>query len=147
MAREPMIVRSEELERPLEVMGATISILAANETTGGMGFTLQQGPEGTGPPPHCHPWDEAFFVLHGTIAFEVDGKASLVGAGTLVHVPGGATHAFRYGPGGGKMLEVTGPGSCAARMFSDLDAELAPGALDIAKAVEIFGRHQVRLMM
>ncbi|MBC2667230.1 cupin domain-containing protein [Novosphingobium flavum] len=146
MARTPLIVQSGQAGEPLKVVGAEISILAANQATGGMGFTLQQGDEGTGPPPHSHPWDEAFFVLDGQVEFILDGAGTMLQPGALVHVPGGSPHAFRFGPGGGMMLEVTGPGSNAAQMFRDFDAEMPPDRMDIIKAVEIFDRHGVSLM-
>ena len=31
-------------------------------------------PGGSGPPPHSHPWDEAFYVINGEIAFGIDGS-------------------------------------------------------------------------
>lgn len=44
-------------------------MLASNAATQSYGITLQQGAEGTGPPPHSHDWDEAFYVLKGEIHF------------------------------------------------------------------------------
>ena len=42
--------------------------------------------------------------------------------GTLVHVPAGTAHWFRFGKDGGQMLSVTGVGSRASSMFTDIDA-------------------------
>jgi mannose-6-phosphate isomerase-like protein (cupin superfamily) len=48
-----------------------------------------------GPPPHWHKeTDEAFFVLDGTLRFEVDGEATDVGAGGYARVPPGVVHRF-----------------------------------------------------
>jgi quercetin dioxygenase-like cupin family protein len=56
---------------------------------------FQAGPEGSGPPPHNHPWDEAFYVIAGQISFGVDGEEDRhAPPGTLVHIPGGSTHWF-----------------------------------------------------
>ena len=46
-----------------------MTVLASNAATQSYGITLQQGEEGTGPPPHSHDWDEAFYVLKGEIHF------------------------------------------------------------------------------
>jgi quercetin dioxygenase-like cupin family protein len=44
------------------------------------------------PPPHSHPWDEAFYVIEDQAFFGVDTEQDLVAsAGTLVHIPGGST--------------------------------------------------------
>jgi quercetin dioxygenase-like cupin family protein len=145
LSRDPLIIRPGERRQPLTVVGTSVTVLADSTETGGMGFTVQQGDEGTGPPPHCHPWDEAFYVLDGTIEFSVGGTTAALGAGSLVHVPGGTTHAFSYGPGGGRMIEMTGPGSKAAAMFGTFDREM-PGAPELAKVVDIFTRHGVELM-
>ena len=49
----------------------------------------------TGPPLHLHrSWDEAFFVLEGTMSFIVDGVVSSAPAGTFVFVPRGVEHTF-----------------------------------------------------
>jgi quercetin dioxygenase-like cupin family protein len=65
------------------------------------------GREGSGPPPHHHPWDEAFYVLRGEVRFGANGEESTAGPGTLVHIPGGTTHWFKVGEGGAEMLSIT----------------------------------------
>ncbi len=45
--------------------------------------------------------------------------------GTFVHVPAGTTHWFRFGAGGGEMVSLTS-GAGAAKMFADVDREIAP---------------------
>lgn len=146
MDRKPLIVEPDNRSAALGVVGTSITVLASNRETGGIGFTLQTGDEGTGPPPHRHPWDEAFFVIEGEVAFTVGEISSRAGAGTLVYVPAGTTHCFAYGPGGGRMLEVTGHGSTAAEMFSQFDAEMT-GDAGIPKAVEIFARHGAEMVI
>jgi quercetin dioxygenase-like cupin family protein len=145
MSRAPLIIRLGDRRDPLTVVGTSVTVLADSADTGGMAITYQHGTEGTGPPPHCHPWDEAFYVLDGTIEFTVGETTAALEAGSLVHVPGGTTHAFNYGPGGGRMLEITGQGSKAAAMFGTFDREM-PGEPKLAKVQEIFDRHGVKLM-
>ena len=146
MDRKPLIVRPGAQPQPLSVLGTSVTVLADNEQTGGLGVTYQQGAAGTGPGPHCHPWDEAFFVTDGSVEFTVGEETDLLEAGSLVVVPGETVHAFRYGPGGGQMLEVTGPGSNAARMFGAFAREMT-GKPDVAQAAEIMSRHGATLLV
>ena len=99
MTMRPFVLPPEQRERALNVLGTQVTVLASNTATQSYGITLQQGDEGTGPPPHRHDWDEAFFVLKGVIEFVCDGKAATCTPGTLVHVPRGTVHGFTYGPG------------------------------------------------
>jgi quercetin dioxygenase-like cupin family protein len=145
MPREPLIVRPEDRRDALTVVGTSVTVLADSAETGGMSITVQHGDEGTGPPPHCHPWDEAFYVLDGIVEFSVGATSAALHAGSMVHVPAGTTHAFSYGPGGGRMLEMTGEGSKAAAMFGAFDQEMR-GAPEIDKVVDIFNRFGVKLM-
>jgi hypothetical protein len=80
-----------------------------------------------GPPPHSrHPWDEAFYVMRSEVAFGIGDCESLAVAGTLVQVPGGTTHCFRCGRGGGEMLTLTS-GEGASAFFTDVDRNVSPG--------------------
>jgi quercetin dioxygenase-like cupin family protein len=68
---------------PLNVVGEQITVLAPGSRTGGYEIFRQAGPEGSGPPPHCHPWDESFYVVRGNIAFGIGGKDMIAEPGTL----------------------------------------------------------------
>ena len=96
-----------------------------------------------GPPPHKHDWDESFFVLTGTIELSCAGKTQHVQAGTLVHVPARTVHAFRFGVSGGSMLELSGAGGSATKVFTQLDREVPIGPPDIPKVIDILQRHGV----
>lgn len=138
--RKPLIVTPNTYQPPLNVAATKVTVLAsANETTG-QEFTYQSGLEGTGPPPHSHPWDEAFFVTHGSVVITCGDEATVCCKGTLAFVPGGIVHSFKYGPGGGEMLEITGAGSLAVQMFKDLNVEFANGPPDAEKLTEVMGR-------
>lgn len=128
---------------PLNVFGTDVTVLAAASQIGGYGITHQQGEEGSGPPPHSHGWDEAFFVLSGEITFQCGGETYLCTLGTLIHVPRNTIHAFTYGTGGGSMLELTSRESRSAEMFTDVDAEIDPANPDFGKALEILERNGV----
>jgi mannose-6-phosphate isomerase-like protein (cupin superfamily) len=66
------------------------------ETEGGWTFFEYTVPPGfTGPTPHWHKTtDEAFFVLEGTLRFEVEGKTLDVETGGYARVPPGVVHRF-----------------------------------------------------
>ena len=143
MEKQPFVVTPEAYDRALNVVGTKVTVLASNEATGVYGVTLQQGDEGMGPPPHSHDWDEAFFVVKGSVEFSYGDKTMVAGPGTLVHLPAGTVHGFQFGAGGGEMLEITGPGSLAANMFTAVDQEIPPGPPDIPKIVEVLKKNGV----
>jgi hypothetical protein len=57
MSVQPIVLRPDQHEPALNVVGTEVTVLASNEATQSYGITLQQGAEGTGPPPHTHDWD------------------------------------------------------------------------------------------
>ena len=63
-----------------------------------------------GPPPHSHNWDESFYVVAGEVEFTCSGNTVVCSPGTLVHVPAGTVHSFRYLADGCDVLEITGQG-------------------------------------
>ena len=136
-----LVVQPDQGPAPLKVVGEEITILAPGAATGSYEIFRQAGPEGSGPPPHSHPWDEAFYVTAGHVIFGVDGEDDLVArAGTLVHVSRGSTHWFRFGPDGGEMISVTSqPG--AAEFFTEVDREVSPVEPDLGALVGIATAH------
>lgn len=143
MAVQHFVLTPDQYEPALSVLGTQVTILASNAATQSYGITLQQGEEGTGPPPHSHDWDESFYVLKGEIEFLCAGEAYMCMPGSLVHVPRGAVHGFRYGRGGGQMLEITGQNSLAAQMFTAINNEIPAGPPDIPKVLEVLKRNGV----
>lgn len=137
MKIKPFIVTPNNYNTALSVLGTKVTILAPNTATQSYEITLQQGDEGTGPPPHSHDWDESFFILKGTVEFVCDGKSTTCTQGTLVHVPAGTVHGFNYGAGGGEMLEFTGQGGLATQMFTAVNNEIPPGPPDIPKVLGV----------
>ena len=129
--------------RALNVVGTQVTVLASNAVTQSYGITLQRGDEGTGPPPHSHDWDEAFYVLSGEIQFLCDRQAHVCLPGTLVHIPRGTVHGFQYGKGGGQMLEITGENAWAAQMFAAVDQAIPLGPPDIPKLLQVLEQNGV----
>ena len=141
----PFVVTPGNAPKPLRLVGEQITILASGAQTGGYEIFLQAGPESSGPPPHNHPWDESFYVIRGEIAFGIDGRDTTAVPGTLVHLPAGTTHWFRFGKGGGEMLSMTSREG-ASKLFTDLDREIAPDNPDLGKLIEVAGRHGLTVM-
>jgi len=136
----PFVVTPDAYERPLNVMGEKITVLASKAATQGYEVFFQQGCEGSGPPPHSHDWDETFFVLSGSVEISYDSTTAAATRGTLVHVPAGTLHSFRFGAGGGEMLSITSHGGNAASLFRTIDEEIAPGPPDVSKLLDIANR-------
>ena len=138
----PFIVMPGQAPRSLNVVGENITVLASSEQTGGYEIFLQVGPQGSGPPPHNHPWDESFYVIKGETAFGFDKSDRIAAPGTLVHLPAGTTHWFRFGKGGCEMVSMTSREG-ASRLFADIDREISPEKPDLGKLIEIARRHRL----
>jgi len=145
MSSRPFILRPADRQPALKVIGTQVAVLASGAEIEDQHITVQSGDEGTGPPPHSHDWDESFYVTKGQVEFTYGGETAMCTAGTLVHVPAGTVHAFRYGPGGGEILEITGKRSHAVPMFTALDREIRPGPPDLAKVIQVLGEHGVKV--
>ena len=140
MTAKAFVVSPEDYPRPFNVVGEHVTVLASGAATGGYEIFLQDGPEGSGPVPHSHPWDEAFFVTRGEVDFSIDGAQQTARVGTLVHLPAGTMHAFRFRQGGATMVSMTSRLG-ASSMFAELDREIAPDQPDLEKLVQIATRH------
>jgi quercetin dioxygenase-like cupin family protein len=144
MTARPFIVAPESYAPTLDLVGEQITVLASGEATEGYEIFLQRGPEGSGPPPHSHPWDESFYVVKGRIDFGIGSESRTAAPGTLVHLPAGTVHWFRFGAGGGEMLSITSRLG-ASRMFGDMAREIAPVNPDLEQLAEVGGRHGLRV--
>ena|SRR5258708_264569 len=137
----PLVVSPDKVSPPLKMVGEEITVLASAEQTGSYEIFRQTGPAGSGPPPHSHAWDEAFYVSEGQVMFGVDAEQDLVaGPGTLVHIPGGSTHWFRFGPDGGVMLSITSRAGASA-FFTQVDREVSPTNPDFGVLVGVATVH------
>ena len=72
MTRDLIIADSARITAR-KVFGEEITILADNTQTGSYEIYVHDAPEGVGPPPHSHPWDEAFYVIEGKVDFVLIG--------------------------------------------------------------------------
>jgi len=144
MAAKPFVVEPQDYAPALNIVGEHVTVLASGEATEGYEIFLQRGAEGSGPPPHSHPWDEPFFVMKGQFAFGIGAESTTASPGTLVHLPAGTVHWFRFGRGGGEMLSMTSRLG-ASKMFTDLAREVAPVNPDVGKLAEVGARHGLKV--
>src|SRR5262245_37291069 len=138
------IAATDDYAPTLDIVGEQLTVLASGEATEGYEVFLQRGPEGSGPPPHSHPWDESFYVVKGRIDFGIGPDATTATAGTLVHLPAGTVHWFRFGEGGGEMVSMTSRLG-ASKMFADMAREVSPANPDLVKLTEVGARHGLTL--
>ncbi len=138
---KPLVVSPDRAPAPLKMVGEEVTVLASGEQTGSYEIFRQSGAEGSGPPPHSHPWDEAFYVLEGRVHFGVDNDQDLIAEeGTLVHIPGDTTHWFRFGLGGGAMISITSTAG-ASGFFTQVDVEISPTNPDLGALIGVAVAH------
>ena len=103
-------VGSEEGEA-LWFFGGLMTIKASALQLGGRyAVTEQLLPGGAATPLHSQPEDEeSFYVLEGELTFylEEDGQPIPASAGSFVHVPAGAAHAYQVDSETARILSVT----------------------------------------
>lgn len=145
MAVKPFVVAPQDYTPTLNIVGEHVTVLASGEATEGYEVFLQRGPAGSGPPPHSHPWDESFYVVKGEVDFGIGAESMTASAGTLVHLPAGTAHWFRFGNGGAEMVSVTSRLG-ASKMFADMAREIAPVDPDLGQLTEVCGRHGLKVL-
>jgi quercetin dioxygenase-like cupin family protein len=86
--------------RHVAVVGDTYSILVSGAETAGRYCLIDMiVPDGGGPPPHRHDFEEMFTLLQGELEFTFRGETKTVRAGSTVNVPANAPHVFRNASG------------------------------------------------
>src|SRR5271157_3483827 len=82
------------------LVGDTYSILVSGAQTGGRYCLIDMiVPDGGGPPPHRHDFEEMFTMLEGELEFTFRGETMIVSAGSTVNIPANAPHSFRNASG------------------------------------------------
>jgi len=144
--REPVTMRRGEGE-PLNVMGAQVRFLCGAEKTG-QAWSLMEVllPKDSGPPPHHHPWDEAYYVVEGKIAFDIAGAPMEAKPGDFIYAPGGTVHAFKGTSEKPARVIIFDAPAHSEAFFRDCDREVKELPRDLSKMPEIGERHQVRFV-
>jgi quercetin dioxygenase-like cupin family protein len=107
----------------LRAVGDEIRVLRAG---GAMEIFELAGPRESGPPPHAHPWDEAYIGLEGEVEVTIGDEQHVLRAGDALAAPAGVLHCYRILSDGTRMHVITS-GHRASAFFADLDANTAPG--------------------
>jgi quercetin dioxygenase-like cupin family protein len=82
--------------RHVSVAGGTYTILLSGAETEGRYCLIDMlVPDGGGPPPHRHDFEEMFTILDGEIEFNFRGEVLRAGAGATVNIPANAPHSFK----------------------------------------------------
>lgn len=92
-------------------LGGLALIKATGQETNGH-FTLVEvlDPDGSETPLHVHHReDEAFWVLEGSLTFEVGGKTIQAGPGTFLFGPKDVPHRYRVDKGPARLLFILSP--------------------------------------
>lgn len=140
------IVRQGEGEE-LNVLGVGVRFVCRAEDTGHAWSLMETViPRDSGPPPHDHPWDEAYFVTSGEVEFQIGERRERVRAGDFVYAPGGTVHAFHgVSEAPARMLIFDAPAHAEA-FFKEVDREVKQVPGDLAKLPAIGQRHQLRFL-
>jgi quercetin dioxygenase-like cupin family protein len=82
--------------RHVSVVGDTYTILVSGAQTAGRYCLIDMlVPDGSGPPPHRHDFEEMFTLLEGELEFTFRGETQTVRAGSTVNIPANAPHVFK----------------------------------------------------
>lgn len=130
----------------MHVLGTTIKILTRFEGDRDLHLSEMTVPQGTGAPPHRHPWDETFYVVSGCVALLVESESHELTPGAFIRIPGGTLHAFTGMSEEPAVLLETAP-RAAEIFFRDMDANIQVMPDDAPKAIAIGQRHQVTIVL
>ena len=148
MSQKSFVIQPEDRDEPIQVVASDKTwVLASKEETKGYEVFLHDGLAGSGPRAHSHDWDETFFILDGDLTFKIDGEEMAAKPGTFVHIPAGTVHEFKYGENGTKMIAITGVGSKAAKLFTELAAENAKESPKQKNLIEIIARNGMHITL
>lgn len=144
--KEAKIVKKGEGEA-MSVLGANVRfLLEAAKTENSFSLMEVELPKDQGPPPHDHPWDEAYYIVDGDVWFLVADREMVVSKGDFVYAPGGVVHSFRgAGDTPARVLVFDAPAT-AEGFFRDANREIVNIPEDFAKVPEIGSRYQMRFL-
>ena len=107
----------------LNVTGEIMRVLAtAEQTEDRYEMFIMEAVEDSGPPPHAHPWSEAYFMLEGEADVFLDGKHLAAIPGCFVQIPAGTFHTHRVKSKTARFVVVTSSKG-ALEFMREVDAE------------------------
>lgn len=126
--------------RTLRVLDEAIRV----DVAGGLLEAFEvSGPRDSGPPPHSHPWDEAYIGIDGEVEVTIGTTVATLRAGDIAHAPAGTLHSFRIITSTARFRLVTS-GHRASAFFADMDANAPTGAVTpqaLPRIVEVARRN------
>ena len=134
----------------LVVTGGRYTIKASSEDTDGA-YTLIEMflPPSSGPPPHLHAREEeSFYILEGTLLFQVGYESLTAGAGAYVKAPRGVRHAFKnVGAAPARVLLLVTPAGLE-KFFEEIGQPVGEtaSAQTLEKAKEIAPKYGITLL-
>jgi len=146
MSQQPMVVRSGQSE-VLPVTGAEVRLLCEGDKTG-QAWSLSEctAPENSGPPPHNHPWDEAYYVLEGEVRFTLGNENIVANRGDFVYVPGGTVHSFQGASAQPARILFFDAPAHAGSFFREVAKEVKEFPREAYKMAEIGARHGIQFI-
>jgi mannose-6-phosphate isomerase-like protein (cupin superfamily) len=126
----------------LHVFGDTIRPLVTPSMGGEMEMFDLRGHRGSGPVLHAHPYDEAYFVLEGTVVIIDESTEQEIGVGMTVMIPAGVVHAYRITSEAARFLVVSS-GHRLGKFFEESDAEVKTLPEDLEKLIAIAKRNGI----
>jgi quercetin dioxygenase-like cupin family protein len=145
MGRQQVVLKHGEGET-LTVMGAGVKFLCTADRTDKSWSLMEVAlPRDAGPPPHRHPWDEAYYVIEGEVTFSIGGSEQKVSGGDFIYAPGGTVHAFKGSSDQPARMLIFDAPAHAESFFREVDQEVK-GPADMAKVPEIGSKHQIEFL-
>jgi len=86
--------------RHISLAGSNYTVLISGDQTAGRYCLIDMlVPDGSGPPPHRHDFEEMFSLLEGELEFTFRGETMTVVAPATVNIPANAPHVFKNASG------------------------------------------------
>jgi quercetin dioxygenase-like cupin family protein len=151
----PFVLRAPAKGRTVSVVGDVYRFLATGADTANK-YAMWEAivPPGGGPPPHRHSREEeAFYIIEGEIAFNVNGERVIVGPGMFANMPVGSLHSFKNECNRTAKMIITVAPAGLEMMFFEVGVKLDEGALtgpppskeEIARLIELAPRYGIEL--
>jgi mannose-6-phosphate isomerase-like protein (cupin superfamily) len=131
----------------LNVLGMPLWFLCdASDTNGAWSLMEEMIPEGMGPTPHHHDWDEAYYVITGALDFEIDGKPVRIETGGFTYLPRNTVHGFKGASVSPAHVLIFAVPAHSSAFFKDVNEEVRSIPDDLAKVPNIGRRHGIEFL-
>lgn len=131
-----------------------VILAEGKDTDNNFSLMWQFGNKGSGPGPHFHEQDEAFFVIDGEITYMANDEILTAKAGSFVWIPRGTVHAFKvesenvtvlnmYTPAGFEQTIITGGTPAEAFTLPPKDFQYINKMMAVGELFKKIGMHVV----